>query len=359
LPRFYFHLLCFTWLDAMASQFMHMRQSTTQKALQFALAMLVVSGACAPLEAWVTIEHIDIGAAYYKEACEYFRNPDIVRSAAQRQRADLACSPAEKMARYYGELTAYGGDYAAKPEAIPMDLEVMSKRLEDLSNWKKVKNLLHRALLALKDGKHFQPYAQEQWRLYHRRALELATQARQEGSDDQKFRHALVTNAFADHFLQDAFSAGHNGTDRETTIPSLQKVYHDAFCCWGRFLGDGYGNTWFTLGDGGLDKPCNKEGRARMHHAGIESVRNFLWQFIMDQGSYSTTEDIFKYMPKRYADQKYRVIPAEYDKELCPSPDIPIIRYKNRYLKCSDPDFFEFYVDEQLGRSAAMRTAEH
>jgi hypothetical protein len=267
------------------------------------------------------------------------------------------CFQEATLARYYGELTAYGGDYAAKPEAIPTEFTKMSARLEDLSNWSRVRNLLHRALLALKDGMHFQPHAQDQWLQYHRRALAHARQARHAQDYDQGFREALVLNGFADHFLQDAFSAGHNGTDRTNTIPSLQKVYHDAFSCWGRFLGDGLGNTWFTLGDGGLDKPCNTEGKEQMLAAAAESVRSILWVFIIGEGAYKSPEEVFAYLPKRYANQPYRVIPPQYDPELCPRPDFPIMRYKDRYLKCSDADFFTVYVNPQLGRSVLPHTA--
>jgi len=308
-------------------------------------------------QGWVTAEHIRIGEASYHQACEYFRRSDVVRTAEQQLRAARFCFQDDTWARHYGEITAYSGDYAAKPEDIPTDFAQMSARLEDLSDWSKVGNLLHRALLALKDGTHFQPHAQAQWSQYHRRALERAEQARRDQNDDHGFRSALIINGFADHFLQDAFSAGHNGTDRKNTIPSLQKVYHDAFCCWGRFLGDGLGNTWFTLGDGGLDKPCNREGKERMIAAAAESVRSILWVFIIGEGAYKSPEEVFAYLPKRYANQNYRVIPPAYDKELCPRPDFPIIRYRGRYLKCSDADFFEVYVDPQLGRSARPPTA--
>ena len=306
------------------------------------------------VQAWVTEEHILIGEAGYRLACEEFRDPQVVRTEAQRARAQQFCFQDPNLARHYGELTAYGGDYAAEPEDISTDFDTMSARLEQLSDWSKVKNLLHRAKLALKDGTHFQPHAEAQWLRYHQRALILAQQARTGGDDDLGFRRALIVNGFADHFLQDAFSAGHNGTDRKTTIPSLQKVYHDTFCCWGRFLGNGFGETWFTLGDGGLDKFCNRDGRQRVIAATAESVRSVLWHVIVGEGAYKETQEVLQYLPKRYANQTFKLIPPQYDANLCPQPEFPIIRFRGRYLKCSDADFFEVYVNPQL--SAVTQT---
>ena len=299
-------------------------------------------------QAWMTEEHILIGEAGYHLACEWFRDPQVVRTGAQRERAQQLCFEDTGFARHYGELSAYGGDYAAEPEDIPIDFKAMSARLEDLSDWSKIKNLLHRASLAVKDGTHFQPHAEVQWLRYHQRALSLAKQASAAGDLDLGFRQALVMSGFADHFLQDSFSAGHNGTDRKITIPSLQKVYHDAFCCWGRFLEDGFGNAWFTLGDGGYDKFCNRDGRQRVIAATAESVRSVLWHFIVGNGMYKEPQEVLQYIPKRYADQTFKIIPPHYDEELCPKPEFPIVRFHGRYLKCSDADFFEVYVNPQL-----------
>jgi hypothetical protein len=91
--------------------------------------------------------------------------------------------------------------------------------------------------------------------------------------------------------------------------------------------------------------------------AAAESVRSILWVFIIGEGAYKSPEAVFAYLPKRYANQEYKVIPPAYDKELCPLPDFPIIRFRGRYLKCSDADFFEAYVNPQLGRMTRPRTA--
>jgi hypothetical protein len=330
------------------------KDHTMPNVVRITLTLLCFLGSWSPVQAWVTEEHILIGEAGYQLACEGFRDPQVVRTKAQRGRAQQFCFQ-EDLARHYGELTAYGGDYAAEPEDIPTDFDTMSAQLAKLSDWSHIKNLLHRAKLALKDGTHFQPHAEEQWLHYHQRALTLAQQTSTAGDADQGFRRALVVSGFADHFLQDAFSAGHNGTDRMTTIPSLQKVYHDAFCCWGRFLANGLGETWFALGDGGLDKFCNRDGRQRVIAATAESVRSVLWHFIVGDGMYKEAQEVLQYLPKRYADQTFKLIPPQYDTELCPKPDFPMVRFRGRYLKCNDPDFFEVYINPQL-RPATQTT---
>ena len=317
----------------------------------FWVSLLSFIGAAVSASPWVTAEHILIGEAGFQRACQSFHTADTVYTPAQQVRLDRVCPEHELQARYYGELSAYGGDYAAEPEDIPTDFEQMSARLADLSNWARVKNLLHRALLALKDHEHFQPHAQGKWLTYHNRSRRLADEARLSGDDDEALRVALIVNGFGDHFLQDAFSAGHIGTDRESTIPSLQKVYHDHFCCWGRFLGDGLGHTWFALGDGGLDKACNAQGKERVIAATAESVRDLLWHFVIGEGQplYAKADELMALFPAQYANQAYKVIPAEFDPVLCASPDMPVIRLPQRYLKCSDPDFFDVYVRPQLG----------
>jgi hypothetical protein len=92
------------------------------------------------------------------------------------------------------------------------------------------------------------------------------------------------------------------------------------------------------------------------HHTG-KTLRSILWVFIMGESAYKSPEEAFAFLPKCDANQQCRVIPPAYEKELCPRPNFPIIRYRGRYLKCSDADFFEAYIDPQLGRSARPRTA--
>ncbi|MGA9381205.1 MAG: DUF4157 domain-containing protein [Phormidium sp.] len=62
---------------------------------------------------------------------------------------------------------------------------------------------------------HFAPYSWDSWQKYHEQARSLAEKSREarENGNDQQARQlanqALLQNAFGEHYLQDAFAAGH------------------------------------------------------------------------------------------------------------------------------------------------------
>ncbi|MBN4059218.1 hypothetical protein JYT22_01040 [Endomicrobium sp. AH-315-J14] len=114
---------------------------------------------------------------------------------------------------------------------------------------------------AVSNHDHFQHRAQSRWRSMHQTALKLARARR--------LNRALMTNAFADHFLTDAFASGHLifGTERPD-IASLRrghrkyspllwkklKKWHDEANRKGRIVHNLKGETWTAYGDGFLDK---------------------------------------------------------------------------------------------------------
>lgn len=92
--------------------------------------------------------------------------------------------------------------------------------------------------LALRNVDHFGWHNVVAYCRHHAAALALAVEAG--GRNDETFRRALFTNAFADHFLTDAFSAGHVRVPRaqiitwaaaeglgEKVAGSLSKLLHD------------------------------------------------------------------------------------------------------------------------------------
>jgi hypothetical protein len=92
--------------------------------------------------------------------------------------------------------------------------------------------------LALRNTAHFGWHNLVAYRVHHAEALRLA--ASTGGREDETFRRALYTNAFADHFLTDGFAAGHirvpraqirvwaDGLDLgEKVAGALSKVLHD------------------------------------------------------------------------------------------------------------------------------------
>jgi hypothetical protein len=66
------------------------------------------------------------------------------------------------------------------------------------------------------------------------------------------FKIALIFNAFADHFLQDAFAAGHIPV-RRTIFGFDNKGVHDYYCRTGLNVHNQRGESWRTYGDGFYD----------------------------------------------------------------------------------------------------------
>ena len=66
------------------------------------------------------------------------------------------------------------------------------------------------------------------------------------------FAQVFYTSAFADHFLQDAFSAGHAGFNRPSTGAVASKAFHDIWNRSGRLVKSPTGSCWVQYGDGKL-----------------------------------------------------------------------------------------------------------
>lgn len=74
---------------------------------------------------------------------------------------------------------------------------------------------------------------------------------------------AIFINAFADHFLEDAFSAGHLIVNR-TVAESFtnNKALHDFYCENGTTVVNRKGEIWYTYGDGKFDENTTAGERA-------------------------------------------------------------------------------------------------
>jgi hypothetical protein len=168
----------------------------------------------------------------------------------------------------YGELVALSGDFYESPEhlfderpsRVPWlwedndlsDLrQIFREELQWIeaapggrpssypdSNLRMAWNAKAYVELALKNTDHFGWHNISAYLRHHTEALRLAREAR--GQENETFRRALYTNAFADHFLTDAFAAGHIRVPRaeirawaegrglgEKIAGALSKVLHD------------------------------------------------------------------------------------------------------------------------------------
>lgn len=97
------------------------------------------------------------------------------------------------------------------------------------------------ANLASTNGTHFQPESAQEWKKYINRVDENSTMVK------------LTNHAFSTHYLQDSFSAGHIGLDRNGNNQDYSQAYHDDINKIGQFVGSD-SMIWFTYGDGSLEK---------------------------------------------------------------------------------------------------------
>jgi hypothetical protein len=156
---------------------------------------------------------------------------------------------------------------------------------------------------ALENSAHFHPEAPRAWRKYHALAIAAAaaigktsTSAMQ---DLVRFEDAFYTEAYASHFLQDSFAAGHGGFARVATRPSVSGYLHDWLNSRGRPMLDGEGRRWYGLGDGMLDEPENRANREHVLAAQVVALRGFLLALGTGDGTAPSDIDVWNRFPTR------------------------------------------------------------
>ena len=243
---------------------------------------MVIAAAVALMPAraagWGTVEHRQIGSTAYTQACA-----EITASVAAMKtpasgvgtRLEIACGRnTAAMADIYGDATAIAGDFLADPS------EFMSQS----GAWR-FKSKRSYYLLALENSEHFNPMSTRSWADYHSRAVDEALAgARAQGLETtRRAQLAIQESAFADHFLQDSFAAGHMGFNRTASSAAASKSYHDAWNDRGRVVSDRNGDRWVTFGDGWLNRPENEDGRRHVQAAATMSIRNVLHAFVIGE----------------------------------------------------------------------------
>jgi len=108
----------------------------------------------------------------------------------------------------FGQGARLGGDWTGSPE------ELLTGSPEELAEG--IGPYLNSIVLASTNVNHFFPLASREWKVQHDEARRLARMARSEYIERRNFRsarhlfnEALMTEAFADHFLQDSYASGH------------------------------------------------------------------------------------------------------------------------------------------------------
>ena len=233
----------------------------------------------APAAGWGTVEHQQIGRVAYTQACA-----DLATAVAALKspapgigtRLEIACGRnVATTADIYGDATAIAGDFLGEPS------EFMSQS----GAWRFKSNRSY-YLLALENSAHFNPMSTQSWADYHGKAIDEALAgARADGGLEtvRRFQLALQESAFADHFLQDSYAAGHMGFNRTASSAAASKSFHDAWNDRGRVVSDRNGDRWVTFGDGWLNRPENEGGRRHVQDAATMSVHNVLRAFVLGE----------------------------------------------------------------------------
>jgi hypothetical protein len=163
----------------------------------------------------------------------------------------------------YGDIVALAGDYFENPDELAAELTPSVVRaIKGVTPRSPGTFILstHRGwfeylALANKNVDHFSPRNWYRYAIHHAEALRLALARR--------YEQALVRNAFADHFLSDAFASGHHRVPRASLLGIKKgffdaKPMHDEENTRGLWVQDLGGRVWRAYGDSHLaDNPVH------------------------------------------------------------------------------------------------------
>ncbi len=292
-------------------------------------------------------EHATIGEMSYKAACEKLINAKNKFTENEKNLLNyIACDNYLMLAKTYGQATALAGDHIDSPEKFTS---------EYVQGANDADSTLKYLLNAKTNSSHFYPEVKTNWEKHHQEALNLANKARDYRDFIEirnAFKKAFYWNAFADHFLHDAFASGHVGFNRITTKPNTALYYHNQFNKIGRMFRSGAENCWPALGDGYLFKgpsfelgekyvtslgwswdssggfikhnDLNKTNRERLIESSTTSVYTFLNRFITGNNAFEEEITLARSLPVSYSAIPYikgNGKLKEYNDELCDHSD--------------------------------------
>lgn len=178
----------------------------------------------------------------------------------------------------YGDVVALAGDYYATPEELAAEVTpAVAKAIRGVTPQDEGTFLLntHRgwfdyASLANENQDHFAPLSWVRYLVHHAQALRLAL--------ERHLDAALVRNAFADHFLTDAFASGHLRVPRNALVglPGAlpTRKMHDEENVQGLWVQSATGFVWRCYGDDHLGtNPVHSTLTA--HAVGLSLLRIF------------------------------------------------------------------------------------
>ena len=200
------------------------------------VGLLAPLASASTAHAWASVEHQEIGRTSYLRACADLtatvasRGTPGAPDAGVKARLERVCGEnLPVLAKLYGDATAIAGDFLGHP----------SEFLSQTGAWR-FNSKKSYYLLALENSAHFNPTSTRSWAEYHQQAIAyaLAGAAGEGLTTVEQFQLALFESAFADHYLQDSFAAGHMGFNRAASSAAAAKSFHDAWNARGRVATD-------------------------------------------------------------------------------------------------------------------------
>jgi hypothetical protein len=268
------------------------------------------------VQAWLFDEHQLLGDHAYERACSDFRESNPGLLGDQLQRLELACLKSTEGHYYagiYGQAAAVSGDHSATPNDF---FTGAAQRY--------VASTREYALLALRNSSHFHPLVTKEWRDHFNQAIEESLNSQGESGAQllDSFERILYTHAFSSHFYQDAFSAGHMAYNRVGSTSAPAMTFHDHWNDIGRWVTDGHGDTWLTMGDGCLRKSeqCKLKtandydtAMSIIVDANAKSIKAMLSAFVLGKRNGELELAVWKHMPQKVAVEPDAVINRLYD----------------------------------------------
>ena len=246
-------------------------------------ALAVIAGLLAPLgfasaaHGWASVEHQEIGASSYARACAELRRRSPPAGARRRGRGALRAGlrreprrswPGSTATRRRSPATSWGTRRSSCRRPGPGGSAARST----ITCWR-----WRTARTSTRCRRSRGPSTTS------RRSPTRWRRPRPRGSASvEQLQLAMFESAFADHYLQDSFAAGHMGFNRAASSAAAAKSFHDAWNARGRVATDRAGHRWVTFGDGRLDEPGQRRtGRRHVIEAATLSVRGVLTAFVL------------------------------------------------------------------------------
>lgn len=297
-----------------------------------------------PVSAWTFTEHSDLGSRSYARACaELCKLPPPDSDA--RRRLELACGPCSAYSNpiqswlysecanlprdtateigppeptsatgsscdrserpeserpklrteavLFGQACALAGDHLLTPEEFGSDL-----------SWRSAASVGRFLRQAVINRRHFVPHSHQEYRRHHDRAVILAASVSKSESAqgvEERLRAVLASEAFACHFLQDSFAAGHMGFNRGASSNTPSRLFHNHWNEAGRCVRNAALDSWAMLGDRFLCEVRNWQNLCRLAEANYHLVVDVLRAFVEGEATSDIGWEVREQLPLYFA----------------------------------------------------------